>query len=98
MLLGLQVEPGRSGPAEAALVGTGAPPGVARVEMLGPFPAVFDSEDRAQILHPLMQRAGPARPTPLVGIVWIPEEVVVAIRFFGQLGHVAMIAMDRAEA
>src|SRR3984893_8083980 len=71
MLLGLQLEPWRPGPAEAALVGTRSPPGPSRLEVLGSLPAVFCSEDRAEVLHPMVQGARPARPAPLVGVVRI---------------------------
>ena len=59
---------------------------------------MFGPEDRAQVLHPVMQGAGPAWPTPFVGVVRIAKEVVVAVGLFGQLGHITMVAMDRAEA
>src|SRR4029077_4163239 len=84
-------------PPETALVGAGAPPGLARLEMLRPLPAVLLSEDRAEVLHTMMQGAGPARPAPFVGVVWIAKEVVVAVRLSRQFGHVAMVAMDRSE-
>src|SRR5436305_4796957 len=98
MLLCLQLEPWRTGPAEAPLVCACPPPGPVRLEVLGPFPAMFLSEDRAQVLDPVVQGARPARPAPLVGVVRIAEEVVIAVRFSRQLGHITMVAMDRAEA
>src|SRR5207244_3638849 len=98
MFLGLQLEPRRPGPAEAALVGAGPPPGPTRLEVLGPFPPVFGAEDRAQVLHPVVQGAGPAWPAPLVGVVRVAKEVVVAVRLSGQLRHVAVIVVHRAKA
>src|SRR5437762_2277211 len=98
MLLALQLEPWRSGPAEAALVGARAPPGPARLEVLGPLPSMLGAENPAEVLDPVMQGAGPARAAPLVGVVRIAEEVVVAVRFPRQLSHVAMVAVDRPEA
>src|SRR5438093_913716 len=74
------------------------PPWTARVEVLGPLPAMFLPEDRAEVLHPVVQGAGPARPAPLVGVVWIAQEVVIAIGLFRQLSHIAMVAVDRTEA
>src|SRR5207253_3690218 len=60
MLLGLQLEPRRSGPAEAALVRPRPLPGPGRLEVLGPLPAMFGSEDRTEVLRPVVQGARPA--------------------------------------
>src|SRR4029077_8053704 len=98
MLVGLQREPWRPGPAKAPLVGAGAAPRAVRLEVLRPFPPVFLPEDRAKVLHPVVEGARPPRPAPLVGVVWIAKVVVIAVRLFGQLRHVAMVAVDRAEA
>src|SRR5439155_3637492 len=68
MLLGLQREPRRSGPAEAALVCARSPPGPARLEVLGPLPAVFRSDDRAEVLDPVVEGARPSRPSTLVRV------------------------------
>ena len=59
---------------------------------------MFGSEDRAQVLHLVMQGARPAWPAPFVGVVRIAKEVVVAVGLFGQLRHIATVAMDRAKA
>src|ERR1700704_4744710 len=48
VLLGLQVEPWWSNPAEAALVRARPAPGAARLKVLGPLPAMLGPEDRAQ--------------------------------------------------
>ena len=98
MLLRLHLEPWRSRPAEAALVGARPPPWPAWLEMLGSFPAMLDSEHGAQVLHPIVQGAGPTRPASLVGVIRIAEKVVVAVRLFRQLSYVAMVTVDRAEA
>src|SRR6202011_1994112 len=97
MLLGLKLEPWRSGPAEATLVGARPPPWAARLEVLRPFPAMFLSEDRAEVLHSVVKGAGPARPAQLLGVVRIAEEVVIAVGLLRQLSHIAMVAVDRAE-
>ena len=46
----------------------------------------------------MVQGAGPARPAPLVGVVWIAQEVVIAVGLFRQLSHIAIVAVDRTEA
>src|SRR5438067_12903275 len=98
MLLSLHLEPRWSAPAEAALVGARLPPWTARVEVLGPLPTMFLSEGRAEVLHPVVQGARPARPAPLVAVVWIAQEVVIAVGLFRQLSHIAIVAVDRTEA
>ena len=69
-----------------------------RLEMLGPLPSVLRPEDRAEVLHARVQRAGALRPAPFVGVEWIPEQVVVAVRLASQLGRVARVAMHRTES
>ena len=49
----------RTRPAEPALVLAGAPPGLARVEVVGALPAVLRAEDRAGLLQAPVQRAQP---------------------------------------
>src|SRR4030081_50697 len=98
MLLGLQVEPWRPRPSKLALVRARPSPGPSRLKVFGSLPTLFRAEDRAEILHPMVQGARPAGTAPLVGVVRIAEEVVIAVGLFGQLGHVAMVAMDRAES
>src|SRR5436190_600765 len=75
-----------------------AAPRTAGLEMLGPLPSVLGAEDRAEILHARVQRAGALRPAPFVGVEWIPEQVVVAVRLASQLGRVARVAMHRTES
>src|SRR5256885_5731546 len=97
VLLCLQLEPWRPGPAEAPLVCACPPPGPVRLEVLGPFPAMFLSEDRTQVLDPVVQGARPARPAPLVGVERVALKVVIAVGLARQLGGVSMISMDRTE-
>ena len=97
MLLGLQREPWWPVPAETALVRARAPPGFARLEVLGSFPTLFGSKDPAKVLDPVVEGARAARPAPLVGVVWIAKKVVIAVRLFRQLSDVAMVAVDRPE-
>src|SRR5437588_809534 len=97
MLLGLLLEPGRPSPTEAALVGAAAAPAHPRLEVLGPLPTVLGAEDGVEVLHPVVQRARPSRPAPLVRVVRKSKEVVVAVGLFRQLGHVAMIPMNRTK-
>ena len=59
---------------------------------------MFGSEDRTEVLRPVVQGARPARPAPFVGVVRIAEEVVVAVSLFRQLGRIAMVLVDGAEA
>src|SRR5205085_6591043 len=92
------VEPRRARPPESALVCARATPGHARLEMLGPFPAVLGAEDRAQVLHPCVQGARALGPSPLVGVVRIAEEVVVAIGLARKLCGIARVAVDRPES
>src|SRR2546423_3837933 len=98
MLRGLQREPWWPVPPETALVRARTPPGPARLEVLGPFPAVFASKDAAQVLDPVVEGTRAARPAPLVGVVGIAEKVVIAVGLFRQLSDVAMVAVDRPEA
>src|SRR5438128_8061545 len=98
MLLGLQGEPWWPVPAETALVRARAPPGFARLEVLGPFPTLFGSKDPAQVLDPVVEGTRAARPAPLVGVVGIAKKVVIAVGLFRQLSDVAMVAVDRPEA
>src|SRR2546428_4434184 len=97
VLLRLQPEPGRPAPAEAALVCARSPPGLVRLEVLGPFPTMLCSEDPAEVLDPVVEGTRPAWPAPLVGVVWIAKEVVITVGLFRQLSDIAMIAVDRPE-
>src|SRR5437773_2262928 len=97
MLLGLQREPWWPVPAETALLRTRTPPGPTRLEVLGPFPTVFGSEDPAEVLDPVMEGARAAWPAPLVGVVGIAKKVVIPVRLLRQLSDVAMVAVDRPE-
>src|SRR5438067_5014761 len=98
MLLGLQCEPWWPVPAETTLVRARAPPGSARLEVLGPFPTMFGSENAAEVLDSMVEGAGAPRPAPLVGVVGIAKKVVVPVGLFRQLRGVAMVAVDRPEA
>src|SRR5437588_6538426 len=66
--------------------------------MLGSFPPVFLSENRAEVLQPMVEGARPPRSAPFVGVVGIPEKVVMPVRLPGQLSNVAMVAVNRPEA
>ena len=72
-------EPGRARPAELALVGAGAAPGLPGLEVVGALPAVLHAEHRARVLEPAVERREPVRPAPLVGVERVAQPVVVAI-------------------
>src|SRR5207248_9293801 len=81
-----------------SLVRAGAAPGLPGLEVVGPLPTVLDAEDGAEVLHPRVQCAGATRPAPLVGVIRVPEVVVVAVCLAGQLGGVTIVAVGRAES
>src|SRR2546427_11717181 len=97
MLLRLQREPRWPVPAETALVCARSPPGLARLEVLGPFPTTLCSEDPADVLDPVVEGARPSVPAPLVGVVWIAKEVVIAVGLFIHLSGQPMIEVYLAQ-
>src|SRR5437868_624856 len=97
MLLGQHFEVGWPHEAETPLVRSGAAPRTSGLEVIRALPSVLDAEDRAQILHPRVERAGPAGPTPLVRIEGIAKVVVVLVALASELGRVAVVMMDRPE-
>ena len=98
VLLRHLVEVGRAGPSEAPLVSTGATPWPPRFVVVDPLPAMLGPEDRAEVLHARVKRAGPARTAPLVGVIGVAQKVVVPIRLARELGGIAVVAMNRTEA
>ena len=98
MLLRDEVEIRRSRPAELALIGARAPPGLAGTEVVGPLPAVLRAEDRAQLLEAPVQRAEPLRPPPLVRVERITKAVVVAVDLTRGGGREVGVAVRAAEA
>src|SRR6185369_5650576 len=98
MLLRDEVEIRRCRPAELALIGARAPPGLAGTEIVGPLPAVLRAEDRAQLLEAPVQRAEPLRPPPLVGVERITKAVVVAVDLARGGGREVRVAIRAAEA
>src|SRR5207245_3904300 len=66
VVLGSQpLEVRRSREAEGSLVRAGPAPWPPSLEVVRPLPTVLDAEDRTQVLHPRVERACPARPSPL---------------------------------
>ena len=79
VLRGHVLEPRRPHPAELALVGSRAPPGLPRVEVVRALPAVLGAERRAGFLEPAVERREAVRPAPLVGVERVAEAVVVLV-------------------
>src|SRR3954452_5507136 len=98
MLLREEVEVRRRRPAELALVGARASPRLARMEVVGPLPAVLRAEHRAQLLEAPVQRAEPLRPPPLVRVERIAEAVVVAVDLARGCGAEPLHRVRAAEA
>src|SRR2546427_512713 len=84
-------------PAKGALVCAGAPPASTGLVVVDPLPAVLGSKHGTEVLHARVQRTGAARPAPLVRVVRIPQEVVVAVGLARELRGIAMVAMYGTE-
>src|SRR5664280_1603020 len=93
MFLPYTLEIWRAIPTPLALVSTGPPPRLARIEEIDPFPAEFFPEDRAQFLEPVVHRAYPVRTRPLILIVGEAQPVIIFNALTGSFGGIFRISI-----
>ena len=74
------LEPRRRRESERALVSAASPPRSSGLKVIRAFPAVLGPEDGAEFLGTRIEWAWSKPAPPLVGVEWVPEPVVVAVR------------------
>src|SRR6185312_801900 len=89
---------GRLGPAEGALLLPRPAPRLSGLAVVGALPAVLGGEDRAGVLHALVQRTRAPRTAQHVAVERVAQPVVVAVGLARVRGRIDRISMHGPEA